>query len=121
MIALEQSRQHLESPGLKQAVEVLGNTLDSAASKRLTCPEMLEQLLGGTGEYGGHAVLQTLMGIGHHQLGQFLADAGHLAPFGGPTTGLEMPSQPEALIRACPVLDTESSALRVETPSWQPC
>ena len=46
MIALEQARQYLESLGLKQAVEVLDNTLDSAASKQLTYPEMLEQLLG---------------------------------------------------------------------------
>ena len=46
MIALEQARQHLESLGLKQAVEVLGNTLDVAANKQLTYPEMLEQLLG---------------------------------------------------------------------------
>ena len=46
MIALEQARQHLETLGLKQAVEVLDNTLDVAASKQLTYPEMLEQLLG---------------------------------------------------------------------------
>ena len=46
MIALEQARQYLESLGLKQAVEVLDNTLDTAASKQLTYPEMLEQLLG---------------------------------------------------------------------------
>ena len=51
MIALEQARQHLESLGLKQAVEVLDKTLDSAASKQLTYPEMLEQLLGA--EVGG--------------------------------------------------------------------
>ena len=46
MIALEQARQYLESLGLKQAVEVQDNTLDTAASKQLTYPEMLEQLLG---------------------------------------------------------------------------
>ena len=46
MIALEQVRQHLESLGLKQAVEVLENTLDVAANKQLTYSEMLEQLLG---------------------------------------------------------------------------
>ena len=46
MIALEQARQYLESLGLKQALEVLDNTLDTAASKQLTYPEMLEQLLG---------------------------------------------------------------------------
>ena len=46
MIALEQARQHLETLGLKQAVEVLDNTLDAAASKQLTYPEMLAELLG---------------------------------------------------------------------------
>ena len=46
MIALEQARQHLETLGLKQAVEILENTLDVAANKQLTYPEMLEQLLG---------------------------------------------------------------------------
>ena len=46
MVALEQARQYLESLGLKQAVDVLDNTLDVAASKQLTYPEMLEQLRG---------------------------------------------------------------------------
>ena len=46
MIALEQARQHVETLGLKQAVEILDNTLDVAANKQLTYPEMLEQLLG---------------------------------------------------------------------------
>ena len=45
-IALEQARQHLETLGLKQAVEVLDNTLDSAASKQLTYADVLAQLLG---------------------------------------------------------------------------
>ena len=44
-IALEQARQHLETLGLKQAVEALDNSLDSAASKQLTYPEMLAELL----------------------------------------------------------------------------
>ena len=46
MIALEQARQHLETLGLKQAVEVLDNTLDAAASKQLTYADVLAQLLG---------------------------------------------------------------------------
>ena len=46
MIALEQARQHMESPGLKQAAEALDNTLDAAAGKQLTYPEMLAELLG---------------------------------------------------------------------------
>ena len=45
-IALEQARQHLETLGLKQAVEALDNSLDIAASKQLTYPEMLAELLG---------------------------------------------------------------------------
>ena len=46
MIALEKARHYLESLRLKQAVEVLDNTLDSTVSKQLTYPEILEQLLG---------------------------------------------------------------------------
>ena len=46
MIALEQARQHLETLGLKQAVEILDNTLDAAANKQLPYPEMLAELLG---------------------------------------------------------------------------
>ena len=46
MIALEQARKHLETLGLKQAVEALENSLDTAASKQLTYPEMLAGLLG---------------------------------------------------------------------------
>ena len=46
MIALEQARQHLESLTLKQALEILDNTLDAAANQQLPCPEMLVQLLG---------------------------------------------------------------------------
>ena len=46
MIALKQARQHLETLGLKQAVEVLDNTLDAAANKQLPYPEMLAELLG---------------------------------------------------------------------------
>ena len=45
-IALEQARQHLETLGFKQAVEVLDNTLDAAASKQLTYAGVLAQLLG---------------------------------------------------------------------------
>ena len=46
MIALEQARKHLDTLGLKQAVEALDNSLDAAASKQLTYPEMLADLLG---------------------------------------------------------------------------
>ena len=46
MIALEQARKHLDTLGLKQAVEALDNSLDAAASKELTYPEMLADLLG---------------------------------------------------------------------------
>ena len=46
MIALEQARKHLETLGLKQAVEALENSLDAAAGKQLTYPEMLAGPLG---------------------------------------------------------------------------
>ena len=45
MMALEQARRHLETLGLKQAMEALENSLDVAASKQLTYPEMLADLL----------------------------------------------------------------------------
>ena len=45
-MALEQARLHLETLGLKQAVEALENSLDVAAGKQLTYPEMLAELLG---------------------------------------------------------------------------
>jgi len=56
MIALEQARQHLETLGIKQAVEVLDNTPDAAASKQLPYPEMLAELLDA-----GVAVCGTLL------------------------------------------------------------
>ena len=46
MIALEQARQHLETLGLKQAVEVLDNTLDAAANKQLTYADVLAPVAG---------------------------------------------------------------------------
>ena len=46
MIALEQARKHLDTLGLKQAVEALDNSLDAAASRELIYPEMLADLLG---------------------------------------------------------------------------
>ena len=46
MIALEQAHKHLETLGLKQAVEALDNSLDTAANKQPTYPEMLADLLG---------------------------------------------------------------------------
>ena len=65
MIALEQTRQYLESLGLKQAVEVLDNTLDTAASKQLTYPEMLEQLLGAEVEARRERYLSTRTKMAH--------------------------------------------------------
>ncbi|MCY4417730.1 MAG: ATP-binding protein [Chloroflexi bacterium] len=46
IIALEQARQHLETLGLKQAVDVLDNTLYAAANTQLPYPVMLAELLG---------------------------------------------------------------------------
>ena len=65
MIALEQTRQYLESLGLKQAVEVLDNTLDTAASKQLTYPEMLEQLLSAEVEARRERYLSTRTKMAH--------------------------------------------------------
>ena len=65
MIALEQARQYLESLGLQQAVEVLDNTLDTAARKQLTYPEMLEQLLGTEVEAGRERYLSTRTKMAH--------------------------------------------------------
>ena len=65
MVALEQARQYLESLGLKQAVEILDNTLDSATSKQLTCPEMLEQLLGAGVEARRECYLMTRTRLAH--------------------------------------------------------
>ena len=45
-IALEQARQHLQTLGLKQAVEALENTLDAAANKQMPYADMLAELLG---------------------------------------------------------------------------
>ena len=65
MIALEQARQHLESLGIKQAVEVFDNTLDVAASQQLTYPEMLEQLLGAEVEARRERYLTTRTKMAH--------------------------------------------------------
>ena len=46
MIALEQARQHLETLGMTQAMDVLDSRLDDAARKQLPYPEMLADLLG---------------------------------------------------------------------------
>ena len=65
MIALAQARQYLESLGLKQAVEALDNTLDMAAGKQLTYPEMLEQLLGAEVEARRERYLSTRTKMAH--------------------------------------------------------
>ena len=46
MIALEQTRQYMESLGLTEAVEVLDSRLDAAARKQMPYPDMLADLLG---------------------------------------------------------------------------
>ena len=56
MIALEQARQYLETLGLNQAVEILDNTLDSAASKQLPYPDMLAELLGAEVPPAGNGI-----------------------------------------------------------------
>ena len=58
-------RQHLETLGLKQAVEALDNTLDAAASQQLTYPEMLAQLLGQEVSARRESYLSTKIRIAH--------------------------------------------------------
>ena len=65
MTALEQARQHLETLGLKQAMEVLDHTLDAAASRRLPDPEMLAQLLGAEVIARGERYLKTKTSLAH--------------------------------------------------------
>ena len=64
-IALEQARQHLETLGLKQAVEVLEHTLDAAANKQLPYPEMLAQLLGVEVSARRERYLKTKTALAH--------------------------------------------------------
>ena len=56
MIVLEQARQHPQTLGLKEAMEVLNQTLDAADNQHLPYPETLAQLLGievsARGEWG---------------------------------------------------------------------
>ncbi len=59
MIALDQARQHLETLGLKQALEILETTLDAAASRQLPYPEMLADLLGAEVAARRERYLQT--------------------------------------------------------------
>ena len=65
MIALEQARQHVETLGLKKAVEILDNTLDVAPNKQLTYPEMLEQLLGAEVAARRERYLSTMTKMAH--------------------------------------------------------
>ena len=54
-----------ESLDLKQVVEVLDNNPDSAASKQLTYPEMLDQLLGAEVEARRECYLSTRTKMAH--------------------------------------------------------
>ena len=64
-IALEQARQHLESLGLKQAMDALDNSLDVAANKQLTYPEMLAELLGVEVSARRERYLKTKTSLAH--------------------------------------------------------
>ena len=77
LIALDQVRQHLETLGLKQAVEVLDNTLDAAASTQLPYPETLAELLGAevAARYErGSIILTSNNGLG--EWGELMGDTG---------------------------------------------
>ena len=58
-------RQHLQTLGLKQAVEVLDNTLDAAANQQLPYPEMLAQLLGAEVSARRERYLKTKTALAH--------------------------------------------------------
>ena len=58
MIALEQASQHLETLGLKQAVEILDNTLDAAANNKFS--GLLGQRPWKFTQHGGRAKNQGL-------------------------------------------------------------
>ena len=64
-IALEQARQHLETLGLKQAMEALENTLDAAASKQLTYADVLAELLGAEVAARKERYLSTKVRMAH--------------------------------------------------------
>ena len=55
----------MKASGSSKAVEVLDNTLDTAASKQLTYPEMLEQLLGAEVEARRERYLSTRTKMAH--------------------------------------------------------
>ena len=65
MIALEQARQHLETLGLKQAVEVLDHTLDASAEKQLPYADVLAQLLGAEVSARRERYLKTKTSLAH--------------------------------------------------------
>ena len=64
-IAVEQARQLLETLGLKQAMEALDNSLDVAANKQLTYPEMLAQLMGVEVSARRERYLKTKTSLAH--------------------------------------------------------
>ena len=72
MIALEQVRQHLEALGLKQGVEALENSLDSAANRQLTYPEMLAELLSVEVSARRERYLATKTRMAHLNFHRFL-------------------------------------------------
>ena len=58
--------QHLETLGLKEAMEALDNSLDAAANRQLTYPEMLADLLGiEVSASQGSAYLTTRTRLAH--------------------------------------------------------
>ena len=62
---MKQASEHLKSLGLKQAVEVVDNTFDTADNEQLTHPEMLEPLLGAEVEARGERYLSTRTQMAH--------------------------------------------------------
>ena len=64
-IALTEARKYLETLSLKQAVEALENSLEAAAGKKRTYPEMLADLLGVEVAARMELYLSTKIGMAH--------------------------------------------------------
>ena len=94
MIELEQARKRPETLGLKHAVEALDNSLDTAAGRQLTYPEMLAGLLGVEVTARRERSLTTKARLANLA---FAAEAGNILLLGPPGVGRTHPAVALAL------------------------
>ena len=94
MIALEQARRRPETLGLKHAVEALDNSLDTAAGRQLTYPEMLAGLLGVEVTARRERSLTTRTRLANLA---FVAEGGNILLLGPPGVGRTHPAVALAL------------------------